>query len=159
VAQDDEVSLLLAEEVGIVQEEVATAESVLVVTPAVSEVALASPVVPLACVVAVVATWVRHVELVEEFIFAVLTDGGDRDSRRWIFDTVASNHMTGARAMFSNLDTGVSGTVKFGDGSIVRIEGCGTILFEWKNGEHQTLGNVYFIPRLTANIINYWQLD
>jgi hypothetical protein len=56
VAQDDEVSLLLAEEVGIVQEEVATAESVLVVTPAVSEVALASPVVPLACVVAVVAT-------------------------------------------------------------------------------------------------------
>jgi hypothetical protein len=74
-------------------------------------------------------------------------------------ETRASNHMTGARAAFSNLDTSVSSTMKFGDGSIMRIEGCGTILFACKNGEHRTCGNVYFIPCLTTNIISYGQLD
>jgi hypothetical protein len=67
--------------------------------------------------------------------------------------------MMGSRAAFRNLDTRVSGTVRFRDGSIVRIKGIGTILFTCKNGEHGTLGNVYYIPRLTANIVSCGQLD
>ncbi|WVZ98285.1 hypothetical protein U9M48_043747 [Paspalum notatum var. saurae] len=38
-------------------------------------------------------------------------------------------------------------------------EGCGTVLFDCKNGEHRAFPNTYFIPRLTANIINCGQLD
>jgi len=45
------------------------------------------------------------------------------------------------------------------DSSIVKIEGRGTILFACKNGEHRTLTNTYFIPRLTTNIISVGQLD
>jgi hypothetical protein len=67
----------------------------------------------------------------------------------------ASNHMTG----IAELDFGVVGTVRFGDGSVVRIEGCDTILFACKNGEHRTLVSVYYIPRLTANIVSCGQLD
>ena len=37
----------------------------------------------------------QHVQLVEEKVFAVLDDGKDRNAHRWIFDTGASNHMTG----------------------------------------------------------------
>jgi hypothetical protein len=51
---------------------------------------------------------------------------GDCNPHQWIFNTGASNHMTGARDAFSNLDAGVVGTVRFGDGSIVQIKGCGT---------------------------------
>ena len=40
-------------------------------------------------------------------------------SRRWVLDTGATNHMTGSRAVFAELNTGVIGTVKFGDGSVV----------------------------------------
>jgi hypothetical protein len=116
-------------------------------------------VVPLAGAATSAATGVQLVELVEESVFTVLADGRERDSHHWIFNTGASNHMTGAREAFSDLDFGVGGTVRFGDGSIVQIKGCGTILFAYKNGEHQTLGNVYFIPRLTANIISCGQLD
>lgn len=100
----------------------------------------------------------KHVVLVEEKVFAVLSDG-ESSPKKWIFDTGASNHMTGSKAAFSDLDTGVVGSVKFGDGSVVRIEGCGTVLFACKNGEHRTLANVYYIPRLTANIISCGQLD
>jgi hypothetical protein len=71
----------------------------------------------------------------------------------------ASNHMIGAREVFSNLNGGMVSTVRFSDGSVIRIEGCGTILFSCKNGEHRTLGNVYFIPRVTANVISCGQLD
>jgi hypothetical protein len=96
---------------------------------------------------------------VKESVFTILVDGGEHDSCRWIFNTGASNHMIGAHEAFSDLDFSVGGTVRFGDSSIVRIEGCGTILFTCKNGEHRTLGNVYFIPHLTANIISCSQLD
>jgi hypothetical protein len=153
VAQDYEGSLLLAEEVRSSQAELVLAPCVLVVVES------ASPVVPLAGAATSAATGVQLVELVEESVFTVLVDGRERDSHHWIFNTGASNHMTGAREAFSDLDFGVGGTVRFGDGSIVQIKGCGTILFAYKNGEHQTLGNVYFIPRLTANIISCGQLD
>jgi hypothetical protein len=101
----------------------------------------------------------RHIELVEEEVYAVLGDVGEGDPKRWIFDTGASNHMTDIKEVFAELDFDVVDTVQFSDGSVVRIEGCGTILFACKNGEHRTLVNVYYIPHLTANIISCGQLD
>ena len=89
----------------------------------------------------------------------MLDDGKERDTHRWIFDTGASNHMTGCRNAFFDLDTGVTSTVRFDDELVVRIEGCGTILFNCKNGEHNALPNTYYIPRLTANIVSCGQLD
>ena len=67
---------------------------------------------------------------------------------QWYLDTGASNHMTGNRAAFSELDTGVVGTVKFGDNSGVDIQ-C-------KNGEHKALTDVY-IPKLRSNIVSIGQ--
>ncbi|XP_073363375.1 uncharacterized protein [Aegilops tauschii subsp. strangulata] len=76
----------------------------------------------------------------------------------WFLDTGASNHMTGIKSVFSELDTGIAGTVKFGDGSIVEIQGRGTIIFGCRNGEHRALTDVYYIPRLRSNIISLGQL-
>ncbi|GJS05798.1 ribonuclease H-like domain, reverse transcriptase, RNA-dependent DNA polymerase [Tanacetum coccineum] len=45
-----------------------------------------------------------------------------RDSQ-WYLDNGASNHMTGIRDHFENLDEKVSGRVKFGDGSYIEIKG------------------------------------
>ena len=67
--------------------------------------------------------------------------------------------MTGDKSVFSELDSGIHGIVKFGDGSIVEIEGCGTILFVGKGGKHHKLTGVYFISRLKANIVSLGQLD
>ena len=62
--------------------------------------------------------------------------------------------MTGSQSTFVELDPAVCGTVRFGDGSLVNIEGRGTVLFACKSSEHRTLTGVYFVPRLTTNIIS-----
>jgi len=54
--------------------------------------------------------------------------------------------MTGERSIFSELDTGVHGTVRFGDSSVVAIEGRGTILFRLRSGEHQEVARVLLHP-------------
>ena len=71
--------------------------------------------------------------------------GGEQE-QRWYLDSGASNHMTGSKAAFSELDDDVTGTVKFGDGSRVAIRGHGTIIFRCQNGEHRALTDVYYIP-------------
>lgn len=95
----------------------------------------------------------------EDKLFVQLGEKSKGGSTRWILDTGATNHMTGERSIFSELDIGVHGTVRFGDGSVVAIEGRGTILFKLKSGEHQELVGVYYIPKLTANIVSLGQLD
>lgn len=62
---------------------------------------------------------------------ANVVPAGDDEPRDmvWYLDTGASNHMTGDLAAFTELDTGIAGTVRFGDRSMVRIEGRGTVAF------------------------------
>jgi hypothetical protein len=83
-----------------------------------------------------------QLHFIERRVFAAFDDSANRDPKRWVLDTGASNHMTGARSAFSNLDIGTVGTVRFGDGSVANIEGIGTVLFACKNGEHRTIPNV-----------------
>ncbi|KAI4370868.1 hypothetical protein MLD38_019168 [Melastoma candidum] len=101
----------------------------------------------------------QEIHLHENKLFVQLGEKGEGGNTRWILDTGATNHMTSQRASFAELDTGVRGTVRFGDGSVVAIEGRGTIIFKCKNGEHRPLFGVYYIPKLTANIISLGQLD
>jgi hypothetical protein len=61
----------------------------------------------------------------------------------WYLDTSATNHMTGHGNVFSKLDRAVQGTVKFGDGSVVKICGKGTIIFSGRHDEHKILTGVY----------------
>jgi hypothetical protein len=77
----------------------------------------------------------------------------------WYLDTGASNHMTGVAGVFAELDKSVSGKVRFGDGSVVDIHGCSTILFAVDDERHRQLDGVYWIPRLKSNIVSIGQLD
>ena len=79
--------------------------------------------------------------------------GGEQE-QQWYLDSRASNHMTGSKASFSKLDDDVTGTVKFGDGSTVAIQGRSTIIFRCQNGEHRALTDVYYIPQLCSSIIS-----
>ena len=74
-------------------------------------------------------------------------------------DTGVTNHMAGAKSAFFELDSGICGMVKFGDGSVVEIKGRDTILLVDKGGDHRKLTNVYFIARLKANLVSLDQLD
>lgn len=81
------------------------------------------------------------------------------DSNLWYLDNGASNHMTGSKSKFKELDESVTGEVKFGDGSTVKIEGKGPIAVKCKNSEEWLLPEVYYIPSLRNNIISLGQLS
>ena len=48
-------------------------------------------------------------------MFAQIGERGEQqEHRRWVLDTGATNHMTGAKSAFFELDLGIRRTVKFG---------------------------------------------
>ncbi|WVZ94309.1 hypothetical protein U9M48_040215 [Paspalum notatum var. saurae] len=86
-------------------------------------------------------------------------EDGEEEVERWYLDSGARNHMTGSRVAFSELDSSITGTVKFGDNSVVKIAGQGTILFSCSDCGHRALIGVYYIPRFCSNIVSLGQLD
>jgi hypothetical protein len=77
----------------------------------------------------------------------------------WCLDTGATHHMTGQREFFTELDSSVRGSVKFGDASGVEIKGVGSVIFTAESGEHRLLIGVYCVPALRNSIISLGQLD
>jgi hypothetical protein len=91
---------------------------------------------------------------------ALLGDGsGDDKTDGWCLNTGATHHMTGRREFFTELDSNVRGSVRFGDASDVEIKGVGSVVFTAKSGEHRLLTGVYYIPALRNSIISVGQLD
>jgi len=88
-----------------------------------------------------------------------LTGGGTSTGNLWYLDNGASNHMTGELNKFKELDHGVVGRVRFGDGSAVEIMGKGSVLFQCKTSNDQwLLRDVYYIPKLKSNLVSLGQL-
>jgi hypothetical protein len=91
---------------------------------------------------------------------ALLGDDSNSDKTDgWCPDTGATHHMTGRREFFTELDSDVWGSVKFGDASGVEIKGIGSVIFAAESDEHRLLTGVYYIPALRNSIISLGQLD
>ncbi|XP_074333985.1 uncharacterized protein LOC141671603 [Apium graveolens] len=104
----------------------------------------------------------KMILLNEEGITPKLNGGGNNGSSEfsiWYLDNGASNHTTGLRSMFEELDKTVAGEVRFGDGSTVQIQGKGSVFFTTEDGKKCMLREVYFTPRLCNNIISLGQLS
>jgi hypothetical protein len=85
----------------------------------------------------------RPLRIVEAKVYVQLDEETKRDDSLWYLDSGATNLMPGCHRAFVDIDTSIRGTVKFGDGSEVAIEGSGTVLFEGKTGEHHPLTGVF----------------
>jgi hypothetical protein len=91
---------------------------------------------------------------------AFLGDGSSNDMiEGWCLDTSATHHMTDQREFFTELDSSVRGSVKFGDAFGVEIKGDGSVVFTVASDEHRLLTEVYYIPALRNSIISLGQLD
>nr|GEX91091.1 zinc finger, CCHC-type [Tanacetum cinerariifolium] len=75
----------------------------------------------------------------------------------WYLDNEASNHMTGVREHFKELDEKVSGKVRFGDGSYIEIKGKGSILIECDDEKQRIISHIYYILDLKSNLLSLGQ--
>ena len=75
----------------------------------------------------------------------------------WFLDSGCSNHMTGYKQLFEELDETYKLKVRLGDDKMIQVEGKGKVAVHTKNGMRY-LHNVYFIPDLTQNLLSIGQL-
>ncbi|KAL8158092.1 hypothetical protein AgCh_002701 [Apium graveolens] len=89
-----------------------------------------------------------------------LTYKGDEESKEnvWYLDSGASNHMTGHKELFTEIDDTISGEVTFGDSSKIPVKGNDTVTIMSKKSEKKYVNDVYYIPALKNNIISLGQL-
>jgi hypothetical protein len=99
------------------------------------------------------------VEVISSSVEVQIYKEKERDARTCVLDIGATNHMSECRAAFMKIDMVMLGTVCFCDDLVARIEGRRTVMFMSKNGESQSFDEVYFIPRLTTNIVSVGQLN
>jgi hypothetical protein len=92
-------------------------------------------------------------------VFTHLDEEKERNAGTWVLDTRTTNHISGCQTVFMKIDMAVLGTVRFGDDSVVQIEGRETVVFVCKNGEYRSFDRVYFIRHLMTNIMSVGQLD
>ncbi|GKD18702.1 zinc finger, CCHC-type containing protein [Tanacetum coccineum] len=57
----------------------------------------------------------------------------------WYLDNGASNHMTGVKEHFKEIDEKIIGNIRFGEGSYIEIKGKGSILLECKNEKQRAI--------------------
>ncbi|KAJ9560092.1 hypothetical protein OSB04_005252 [Centaurea solstitialis] len=77
----------------------------------------------------------------------------------WYLDTGCSNHMSGEKDAFSELDESFRSTVKFGDHSKIPVMGKGKVLIQSKGNTTHTISNVLFVPDLKTNLLSAGQLQ
>jgi hypothetical protein len=74
------------------------------------------------------ATALLHLD--EPRAHTLLGDGSSNDKTDgWCLHTGATHHMIGRREFFTELDSDIRGSVKFGDASGVEIKGVGFVIF------------------------------
>lgn len=98
-----------------------------------------------------------NLNMVQQELLQIAGDG-EPTGEVWYLDNGASNHMSGDRQKFRDIDSSVTGMVRFGDGSGIDIQGIGSIVFQGSSGDQWVLDGVYFIPKLRTNLICLGQL-
>lgn len=76
----------------------------------------------------------------------------------WFLDSGCSNHMTGEKSWFTELNDGFKHSVRLGNNSRLMVEGKGNIRFEVE-GITQVITDVYYIPNLSNNLLSIGQLQ
>lgn len=76
----------------------------------------------------------------------------------WFLDSGCSNHLTGEKGWFMELDENFKHSVRLGNSSKMMVQGKGKIRFEVE-GMIQVITDVYYIPNLTNNLLSIGQLQ
>jgi Reverse transcriptase (RNA-dependent DNA polymerase)/gag-polypeptide of LTR copia-type/Integrase core domain/GAG-pre-integrase domain/Domain of unknown function (DUF4219)/Zinc knuckle len=93
----------------------------------------------------------------EDVLFMASTGHEVDPTSIWFLDSGCSNHMSGHRDQFVTLDEAFKRQVKLGDSKAIHVEGKGIVSVMTASGMRH-LRNVYFIPKLSQNLLSIGQL-
>lgn len=99
----------------------------------------------------------NYVEL--EVLLMAYIDEQDVKLDAWYLNSGCSNHMSGNKYLFSDLNKDFREHVKFRDNSSISVMGKGNIQVHIDNINVYTIANVFSIPTLKNNLINIGQLQ
>ena len=71
----------------------------------------------------------------------------------WFVYSGCSNHMTGDKSLFKDLDESLKSEVRLGDNKLVKVEGKGSIAIVTQSGITKLLNDVQIVPSLAHNLI------
>ena len=70
----------------------------------------------------------------------------------------ASNHMSGNRKIFVTLNETIGSNVTFGDGSKISMKGKRNTLIRLKDGRHNLINDIFYVPNIKNNILSLGKL-
>ena len=76
----------------------------------------------------------------------------------WFVDSGCSNHMTGTKSLFKELDETQKIKVQLGNTKEMQVEGKCLVKVETNHGKIKQLDNVQFVPDLGYNLLSVGQL-
>lgn len=79
---------------------------------------------------------------------------GDQPSTVWLINSECSNHMTGDKLLFNNLDESLKVTVRLGDDKEMKVCGVRTMNVKTKSGTEKRLHGVQYVPGLAHNLLS-----
>ncbi|KAI3721795.1 hypothetical protein L2E82_32813 [Cichorium intybus] len=93
----------------------------------------------------------------DDFLFMTMTPTKESYREIWYLDSACSNHMTGDRSKFKELDESFRSHVRLGDDNQLKIEGKGTAEISVGNNK-KLIKEVQFAPNLAHNLLSVGQL-
>lgn len=95
----------------------------------------------------------------EELLLMAHTDMSKAEDKRiWFLDSGCSNHMTGEKTWFTDLDENFKHSVRLGNITRLVVQGKGRIRVE-VGGITQVVTDVYYVPHLTNTLLSIGQLQ
>lgn len=93
----------------------------------------------------------------ESYLFMAQSITNDSMDEVWFIDSVCSNHMSGNKLLFRELDKTQKFEVRLGDNKMIEVEGKGTIAIKTPLGNTKILSDVQYAPCLTHNLLSVGQ--
>ena len=94
----------------------------------------------------------------DKVLLMTTTNSKEDSVNLWYLDTCCSNHMTGHREWFVNIDDKVKSKIKFADNSFVTAKGIGKVMIQRKDGQHSFINDVLYVPNMKNNLLSLGQL-
>ncbi|KAH9685900.1 hypothetical protein KPL70_014158 [Citrus sinensis] len=91
-------------------------------------------------------------------LMAYADSNDDKNKEAWFLDLGCSNHMSGSKEWFTDIDEQFRQSVKLGNDTKMAVKGRGNVKFQ-VNGITQVITNVYYVPELKNNLLSIGQLQ